>query len=114
MALLFPIDWEEPFGLVMIESMACGTPVVAWPRGSVPEIIDPDVTGYIASSIDEAAAAVTSARRLDRRTCREMFERRFTSERMARDYLQIYRQLSGGAMAIVADQRELEDEGEVA
>jgi glycosyltransferase involved in cell wall biosynthesis len=113
-ALLFPIDWEEPFGLVMIESMACGTPVVAWPRGSVPEIVDHDVTGYIATSIDDAVDAVRSARRLDRRRCRETFERRFTSERMARDYLQIYRQLSGGAMAMIAGQNQLEDEGEVA
>ena len=111
-ALLFPIDWEEPFGLVMIESMACGTPVVAWPRGSVPEIIDQKVTGYIATSIDEAVEGVELTRRLDRRRCRDTFERRFTAERMARDYLRLYRQVSGGAIAVVADQ--LADEGEVA
>ena len=111
-ALLFPIDWEEPFGLVMIESMACGTPVVAWPRGSVLEIIDPDVTGYISTSTDDAVQAVELTRRLDRRRCRDTFERRFTAERMARDYLRLYRQLSGGAIAVVADQ--LADEGEVA
>jgi glycosyltransferase involved in cell wall biosynthesis len=111
-ALLFPIGWEEPFGLVMIESMACGTPVVAWPRGSVREIVDAGVTGYIVTSVDEGAEAVTAIRRLDRGACRQTFDRRFTAERMARDYLRIYRQLTGGAVAMIAD--ELEDEGEVA
>jgi glycosyltransferase involved in cell wall biosynthesis len=94
-ALLFPIDWEEPFGLVMIESMACGTPVVAWRRGSVPEIVDDGVTGFVVESIEEAVSAVARARGIDRRTCRGVFDRRFTAERMARDYLQIYARLVG-------------------
>jgi glycosyltransferase involved in cell wall biosynthesis len=93
-ALLFPIDWEEPFGLVMIESMACGTPVIAWNRGSVPEIIDDGVTGYVVSSIDEAVEATRRAQGLSRRACRRMFERRFLDERMARDYVEVYRAIA--------------------
>jgi glycosyltransferase involved in cell wall biosynthesis len=113
-ALLFPIDWEEPFGLVVIEAIACGTPVIAWPRGSVPEIIDEGVTGYVVASIDEGAEAVGKARKLDRRTCRDVFEQRFTSERMARDYLRIYRQLTGAAPELASERQQLENEGEVA
>lgn len=89
-ALLFPIDWPEPFGLVMIESMACGTPVIAYPHGSVPEIIEDGVSGYIVSEIDEAVEAVKRVEAIDRRLCRDAFERRFTASRMARDYLAIY------------------------
>ncbi len=92
-ALLFPIDWPEPFGLVMIESMACGTPVVAWRNGSVPEVIDHGVTGYVVDSIDEAVDAVEKVEELDRRKIRKVFEERFSSERMARQYLQIYEKL---------------------
>ncbi len=92
-ALLFPIDWPEPFGLVMIESMACGTPVVAWHNGSVPEVVDHGVTGYVVDSVDEAVDAVEKAEGLDRRTIREVFEKRFTSERMARQYVEIYERL---------------------
>jgi glycosyltransferase involved in cell wall biosynthesis len=92
-ALLFPIDWPEPFGLAMIEAMACGTPVIAFRRGSVPEVLDDGVTGYIVDGLDAAAAAVERAYTLDRRRCREMFERRFSAERMARDYLQVYMSL---------------------
>jgi len=91
LALLFPIDWPEPFGLAMIEAMACGTPVIAFARGSVPEVIDPGVTGYIVSSVDEAVACVRRARSLDRRECRRQFERRFCAARMAREYCSIYR-----------------------
>ena len=91
LALLFPIDWPEPFGLAMIEAMACGTPVIAFPRGSVLEIIDPGITGYIVTSIDEAVACVERARGLDRRECRRQFERRFGAPRMAREYCSIYR-----------------------
>src|SRR6185312_12503833 len=76
LALLFPIDWPEPFGLAMIEAMACGTPVIAFARGSVPEVVDPGVTGYIVTSIEEAVACVERARGLDRRECRRQFERR--------------------------------------
>jgi glycosyltransferase involved in cell wall biosynthesis len=89
-ALLFPIDWDEPFGLVMIEAMACGTPVVAYRRGSVPEVIDDGVTGFIVSTQEQAAAAVEKIAKLDRRAVRATFERRFTTERMARDYCKLY------------------------
>ena len=84
---LFPIDWPEPFGLVMIEAMACGTPVIAFRRGSVPEVIDHGVTGFIVDTVEEACDALTRVKTLDRRRCREVFERRFTSTRMAREYL---------------------------
>jgi glycosyltransferase involved in cell wall biosynthesis len=92
-ALLFPIDWPEPFGLVMIEAMACGLPVIAFPGGSVPEIIDDGLTGFIVNTIDEAIDAVRRIDTLDRRECRETFERRFTARRMASDYVELYRQL---------------------
>jgi glycosyltransferase involved in cell wall biosynthesis len=94
-ALLFPIDWPEPFGLVMIEAMACGTPVVAFRRGSVPEVIEPGVSGFIVDSADEAVAAVREVGSLNRLLVRRAFERRFTVEGMARAYLDIYRNLSG-------------------
>ena len=90
-ALLFPIDWPEPFGLVMIKAMANGTPVIAFRRGSVPEIIDTGVTGFIVDSVDEAVAAVPRSIALDRRTIRHRFEGRFSAERMARDYVERYR-----------------------
>ena len=92
-ALLFPIDWPEPFGLVMIEAMACGTPVIAYPGGSVDEVIDDGVTGYIVDSIDDAAAAVDRAGALSRRGIRRVFERRFAAARMADDYLAVYDRL---------------------
>ncbi len=91
LALLFPIDWPEPFGLVMIEAMASGTPVIAWPSGSVPEIIDEGVTGLIVHSVDEGVAAVKKAASLDRRGIREVFEKRFSADVMARKYLNLYR-----------------------
>ncbi|MHC2087316.1 glycosyltransferase family 4 protein [Methylobacterium sp. CM6244] len=92
-ALLFPIDWPEPFGLVMIEAMACGTPVIAWNRGSVPEIVEDGVTGFVVSSEAEAVEALGRIGRLDRAVIRRRFEARFTAERMAADYLAIYRRL---------------------
>jgi glycosyltransferase involved in cell wall biosynthesis len=95
-ALLFPIDWEEPFGLVMIEALACGTPVIAFNRGSVPEIIEHGVTGFIVDSVDEAVEAVRRVETLSRAWPREAFERRFTAERMADDYLSVYRRLLTG------------------
>ena len=90
MALLFPINWPEPFGLVMIEAMANGTPVIALRRGSVPEIIDEGVTGFVADSIDTALAAVRRAAALDRSAVRRRFEQRFSVERMARGYVELY------------------------
>ena len=101
-ALLFPIDWPEPFGLVMIEAMSCGTPVIAWKNGSVPEVMDNGVSGRIVESIEEAIAAVDEVVAMDRSTVRECFEQRYTAERMARDYVDIYKRLiaehsAGGA-----------------
>jgi glycosyltransferase involved in cell wall biosynthesis len=92
-ALLFPIDWPEPFGLVLIEAMACGTPVIAYPCGSVPEIVEHGITGFIVNDIDAGAQAVEAALDLDRARIRERFEQRYTVERMAGDYLAIYREL---------------------
>ncbi len=89
-ALLFPIDWPEPFGLVQIEAMACGTPVVAFRRGAVAEIIDPGVTGFIVDNIGEAVAAVPKALMLDRQMIRQRFDERFGVERMTRDYVNLY------------------------
>jgi glycosyltransferase involved in cell wall biosynthesis len=96
-ALLVPIDWPEPFGLVMIEAMACGTPVIAFNRGSVPEIIEHGVTGLIVQDESEAIAAVDQARKLSRAVVRREFERRFTAKRMAEDYLVLYRSLAARA-----------------
>jgi glycosyltransferase involved in cell wall biosynthesis len=96
-ALLFPIDWAEPFGLVMIEAMACGTPVIAYRSGSVPEVITDGVSGFIVDDIDGAVAAVERLDEIDRAGCRAAFEDRFTVERMARDYLQVYERLIGQA-----------------
>jgi len=92
-ALLFPIDWPEPFGLVMIESMACGTPVIAFRCGSVPEVLDQDVSGFIVTSMDEAVAAVPRALAADRAGVRRRFEERFSIGRMAADYLEVYERL---------------------
>jgi glycosyltransferase involved in cell wall biosynthesis len=95
-ALLFPIDWPEPFGLVMIEAMACGTPVIAYPRGSVPEVLEDGVTGWIVEGIEEAVQAVRRVPALSRARCRQVFEERFSASRMAHDYLRIYNKLLGG------------------
>ncbi|MGH2760605.1 MAG: glycosyltransferase family 4 protein [Actinomycetota bacterium] len=91
-ALIFPIDWPEPFGLVMIEALACGTPVIAYRRGSVPEVITHGVDGFIVDSIDDAVTAATSTT-IDRRKCRETFERRFSASRMATAYVAAYEQV---------------------
>jgi glycosyltransferase involved in cell wall biosynthesis len=100
-ALLFPIDWPEPFGLAMIEAMSCGTPVIAWRRGAVPEIVEPGVTGAIVESIDEALVAAQQIDRLDRSRVRARFESRFSAARMARDYLSLYRKLAASARPAV-------------
>jgi glycosyltransferase involved in cell wall biosynthesis len=92
-ALLFPIDWPEPFGLVMIEAMSCGTPVIAYRRGSVPEIVEDGLSGFVVETVEEAIAAVQQIASLDRAEVRAYFERRFTVERMARDYVAMYQNL---------------------
>jgi glycosyltransferase involved in cell wall biosynthesis len=91
---MFPIDWPEPFGLVMIEAMACGTPVVAWRAGSVPEVIDEGVTGLIVTSEDEAVAGLQRVHELNRAEVRATFDRRWTARRMAEDYVALYRRLA--------------------
>ena len=95
-ALLFPIQWTEPFGLVMIEAMACGTPVIAYNRGAVSEVVEEGVTGYIVDNVENAAAKVEEAGKLDRKRIRHEFEQRFTSEVMADKYLEIYRRIRAG------------------
>lgn len=95
-ALLFPIDWAEPFGLVMIEAMACGTPVVAWRGGSVEEVIVDGVTGFVVENMDDAVAATRRVDTLDRRACRRHFEASFTAARMAGEYLAVYDAVIGG------------------
>ena len=91
-ALLFPIDWPEPFGLVMIEAMSCGTPVIAWRNGSVPEVMQDKVSGRIVDTMDDAVAAVDEVFAFDRAKVRDYFERRFTVRRMADDYVQMFEQ----------------------
>ena len=98
-ALLMPIDWPEPFGLVMIEAMACGTPVIAYGHGSVPEIIDHGVTGFIVRNQQEAIAAAREVDRIDRRRCRQVYEQRFAARVMARHYLDVYRELVEATIA---------------
>jgi glycosyltransferase involved in cell wall biosynthesis len=90
-ALLFPIEWAEPFGLVMIEALACGTPVIAWRRGSVPEVVDDGITGFVVDTIEDAVAAVGKIGDLSRGTCRETLVQRFDARRMATQYLDLYR-----------------------
>ena len=92
-ALIFPIDWPEPFGLVMIEAMACGTPVIAYPRGAVPEVVEDGVSGFIVDSEPEAIEAIKNLSRLDRRRVRAAFENRFAARRMAEEYVRHYRNL---------------------
>jgi glycosyltransferase involved in cell wall biosynthesis len=95
-ALLFPIDWPEPFGLVMIEAMACGTPVVAFRRGAVPEVMRDGVSGYVVDTLDGAVEATARALELPRKRCRTYFEGRFSAPRMANDYLGVYERLLAG------------------
>jgi glycosyltransferase involved in cell wall biosynthesis len=100
-AMLFPIDWPEPFGLVMIEAMACGTPVVAYRRGSVPEVIEHGLTGLVVDDDDEAVAAVRRASMLDRLWVRQRFEERFSAERMVADYCTLYSEAETRAEPVV-------------
>jgi glycosyltransferase involved in cell wall biosynthesis len=95
MALVCPYDWPEPFGLVLIEALACGTPVLAYRRGSIPEIIEDNVTGFICESLDEMTAVIQHIPKIDRLQCRITFEQRFSAERMAQDYLRVYEQAIG-------------------
>jgi len=97
LALLFPIDWPEPFGLVMIEAMACGTPVIAFNRGAVSEIVDDGVTGFVVNSTEEALAAIGRVKPLNRRRIRHICERRFSAAAMAKRYLDVYARLVGGS-----------------
>jgi glycosyltransferase involved in cell wall biosynthesis len=92
-ALLFPIDWPEPFGLVMVEAMACGTPVIAYRSGAVPEVMEQGHTGFIVEGLEDAVEAVRRVPELSRRRCREVFDQRFTAERMAHDYVEVYERL---------------------
>ena len=101
MGLLMPIDWPEPFGLVMIEAMACGTPVIAFNRGSVPEIVEDGLTGFIVEDIEGAVAAVARLPTLSRAAVRRRFEQRFTARRMAEDYVSVYRSLAGEARSVL-------------
>jgi len=94
LALVFPIDWPEPFGLVMIEALACGTPVVAYRNGSVNEILDHGTNGYIVHSIEEAVDAVNHIHNIDRKNCRKTFEERFTAKIMASNYLRLYEKIN--------------------
>lgn len=92
-ALVFPIDWPEPFGLVMVEAMACGTPVVAYGRGSVPEIVEEGVTGFIVDDLEHAVSAIGRLQEIDRRACRDAFDARFSAYRMTDDYLSLFERL---------------------
>jgi glycosyltransferase involved in cell wall biosynthesis len=104
-ALLFPIDWPEPFGLVMIEAMACGTPVIAYRCGSVPEVVEDGVTGFIVENEEQAVRAVGDLGQLDRRKVRARFEERFSADRMAREYESAYRELISAAAGHSAAER---------
>jgi len=102
-ALLFPIDWPEPFGLVMIEAMACGTPVIAWRCGSVPEIMDDGITGCVVDSVEQAVEAVETVRHLSRSGVRAVFEQRFTAQAMAQRYAQLYWHLARDSRAAMLE-----------
>lgn len=98
-AFLMPVDWPEPFGLVMIESLACGTPLIAYGMGAVPEIVEDGRTGFIVRDQQEAIAAARAVDQIDRRVCRDTFERRFAAKVMARNYLRVYRELAAQRVA---------------
>jgi glycosyltransferase involved in cell wall biosynthesis len=104
-ALLFPIDWPEPFGLVMIEALACGTPVIAYRNGSVPEVMDDGITGFVVDNTEQAVRAVGRVASLNRAECRRVFEQRFSARRMAQDYLAVYRRLVAEGDAVLNGRR---------
>jgi glycosyltransferase involved in cell wall biosynthesis len=106
LALMFLIDWPEPFGLAMIEAMACGTPVLALRHGSVEEVVEDGLTGHIVDNIEQATGAARRVMMLDRRAVRRRFEERFTAGRMAKDYVQVYNSLSRANVRLVPDQAE--------
>jgi glycosyltransferase involved in cell wall biosynthesis len=105
-ALLFPVDWPEPFGLSMIEAMACGTPVLAFRCGSVPEIIDEGITGAIVDTLEQAIAALPRVIALDRKKVRQRFEQRFSATRMAKDYVGVYRSLLESSKSVAVSKQE--------
>jgi glycosyltransferase involved in cell wall biosynthesis len=106
-ALLFPIDWPEPFGLVMIEAMACGTPVIAYEGGAVAEVIEEGRTGFIVTELEDAIEAVRRVPDLSRAHCRQVFEKRFTATRMARDYVKVYMRIVDRRMRQLNDRSPL-------
>ena len=110
-ALLFPVDWPEPFGLSMIEAMACGTPVLAFRCGSVPEIIDDGLTGVIVDTMEQAIMALPLVIALDRRKVHQRFEQRFSARRMAKDYVGVYRALLASSKSAGVEDRGVEDRG---
>ncbi len=101
-ALVCPYDWPEPFGLLLIEALACGTPVLAYRRGAIPEIIDNGVTGFVSENLSEMAEAVGRLSEIDRRRCRDAFEERFTADRMARNYVALYKRIIEDRIALAA------------
>lgn len=110
-AMLAPVNWPEPFGISMIESMACGTPVVAFARGSVPEVVDDSESGFVVRDIDGAVAAIGKIQRLSRKKCRRVFERRFAASRMAEDYVRIYQRLAERPDASESGKKREESKG---
>jgi glycosyltransferase involved in cell wall biosynthesis len=106
-ALLFPIEWPEPFGLAMIEAMACGTPVLAFRHGSVPEIVDEGVTGSVVDGMEEAIRKLPAVLALDRRGVRHRFEERFSATRMAKDYVRVYQSLLMPSIEVDLDDKSL-------
>jgi glycosyltransferase involved in cell wall biosynthesis len=104
-ALLLPIDWPEPFGLVIIEAMACGTPVIAYRGGAVPEVMEEGHTGFIVDALEDAVEAVLRVPELSRKRCREVFEQRFTATRMAHDYVQVYERLISSSQKQLSEAR---------
>lgn len=101
-AFLMPVDWPEPFGLVLIEALACGTPVIAYGHGAIPELLDDGVTGFVVHDQAQAIEAARKIDRIDRRRCREVFERRFAAPTMARQYVELYRELIGADARVPA------------